>query len=311
MMHKRRLTAPRGGFTLIELLVVIAIIAILIGLLLPAVQKVRESAARAQCGNHLKQLGLACHAHHDEHGALPSCGWGWYWVGDPDQGFGPNQPGGWIYNILPYVEYGNLWKMGQGQSDPVRRAAARDRIGSLVTILNCPSRRTGGPFTGGYDTYANSDNAPLKARTDYAACSGSQGANELSGGPADLASGQAWQPGVGGYNGLFYVKSQLRMDDITKGTSQTIMLGEKYLNPNNYLTGNDAGDNEAMYTGWNNDIARTTANAPRRDLRGLTNAQVFGSVHDGGTNFVLADGSVQFINYNVDMTIYGPMGSRY
>src|SRR5947199_3572395 len=98
----------RWGFTLIELLVVIAIIAILIGLLLPAVQKVREAAARTQCQNNLKQLGLGMHNCHDTNGYFPSSGWGWLWVGDPDRGQGRKQPGGWTVKVLPFVEQANF-----------------------------------------------------------------------------------------------------------------------------------------------------------------------------------------------------------
>ena len=110
------------GFTIVEMLVVIAIIAILIGLLLPAVQKVRESANRTRCMSNLKQLSLGCIEHESRLRRFPAAGWNYRYSGDPEKGMGQDQPGGWHYNILPFIEQDNLHNLGSGLSDAARRA---------------------------------------------------------------------------------------------------------------------------------------------------------------------------------------------
>jgi len=92
----------------VELLVVIAIIGVLVALLLPAVQAAREAARRSQCQNNLKQMGLSALNYEGSQKAFPSTGWGWHWMGDPDQGAGKNQTGGWIYSLLPYIEQSGI-----------------------------------------------------------------------------------------------------------------------------------------------------------------------------------------------------------
>src|SRR5579884_4058058 len=135
----------RSAFTLIELLVVIAIIGTLLGLLLPAVQKIREAANRMKCSNNLKQLGLAFHHHHDALGYFPTGGWDWsstptYVNGLP--AIGRPQHAGWGFQVLPYVEGDNVWHGGPGPTDTDR---VRVAVGTPSAVFFCPSRR--GPQT--------------------------------------------------------------------------------------------------------------------------------------------------------------------
>lgn len=121
----------RSGFTLVELLVVIAIIGVLIGLLLPAVQAARESARQSQCKSNLKQLTLAFVSHEAAQRHLPAGGWSARWIGDPNRGYGPAQPGGWLYNILSFIEHGDLRSIGGGLTG----AAQARALSRLVETL--------------------------------------------------------------------------------------------------------------------------------------------------------------------------------
>jgi prepilin-type N-terminal cleavage/methylation domain-containing protein len=126
----------RRGFTLVELLVVIAIIGILVALLLPAIQAAREAARRTQCTNHLKQLSLGMIQHAETHGHLPTAGWLGSWVGDPDRGFDERQPGGWIYNILPFIEEQQVHDMGIGLNANKKLAVFQTRESIAISYMN-------------------------------------------------------------------------------------------------------------------------------------------------------------------------------
>ncbi|MEI8375550.1 MAG: DUF1559 domain-containing protein [Planctomycetota bacterium] len=323
---------PLHGFTLVELLVVITIIGMLMGLLLPAVNAVREAGRRTTCSNNLHQLSLACLAHAQKLGSFPSGGWGSNWVGNPDNGTGINQPGGWIYQLLPYIDGDALHDLGKGSSLAISSTASAARVSKPIPLLHCPTRRDGlvaypvstsgagganpsGPF----QFQASSGTVTQAGRTDYAINGGSVVITHGAG-PASLAvAGSYSWPNLKtlGFNGIASIHSQVSEAMITNTKQTTYLIGEKYMSPEGYVTGNDPGDLFSAMSGDDVSLIRwgNTSLLPSMDRSANNNppanaTQIFGSSHGAGWHAAFCDGHVQLVGWGIDPATHQTMATR-
>jgi prepilin-type N-terminal cleavage/methylation domain-containing protein/prepilin-type processing-associated H-X9-DG protein len=300
-------TTRRPAFTLIELLVVIAIIGVLIGLLLPAVQKVREAAARTACLNNLKQIGVALHNYHDASQCLPP---GYVASGAYSDGATDTTPGwGWAAYLLPHLEQSSLYQQ-LNLSQPVPTSAG---IQTMVKVYQCPSDLL--PQAASTVPDAFGATVATAAPTSYAACCGGD------------ESGTSDPTGLG----AFYRNSRTRLTDITDGTSNTILVGERsWGNANGIWAG--AINNGVILRGKQNPCpgggagsypAATLVLAHSHLNNALTDTDGglddFSSRHIGGSNFAFGDGSVRFLKtvpgdtptgYTSDSLILQALGTR-
>ncbi|HEY7158628.1 MAG TPA: DUF1559 domain-containing protein [Gemmataceae bacterium] len=302
MRHKDSSFPRRGsrrfGFTLLELLVVIAIIAVLIGLLLPAVQKVREAASRASCQNNLHQLGLALHNYHDSQGSFPSG----YLCPQPQANPDYTSPGwGWAALLLPFIEQGNLGRQINFTlpiEDPSNLAART----MIIKLYVCPSDRSTGVFT----IYDKNKVALAQAATNsYAACHG---------------IGVDLDEELDDFNGMFSRNSHVRFADVTDGTSNTIAIGERgafftqtpwagavsfgstRITPGARVNNPNVIEDAPTQTLAHIDVE--TINDPRGD------PEDFFTPHTGVATFLFADGSVHSISTTISLQLLYALATR-
>jgi prepilin-type N-terminal cleavage/methylation domain-containing protein len=318
----------RRAFTLIELLVVIAIIGLLMALLLPAIQRVREASNRMRCGNNLRQLAIACHNYEGDFKTLPRTGF-WRWDPTIQQHWGggccgPSRPHwSWIARILPYIEQQTLAQAiaatGGGtfddttlaqatQNAPGSRSSPPNLLATNIEVLFCPSDRAksisplnnradmGGYFLG-LTNYAGVNGSNW--------CSGWCGDAPYNSGSTDPVTGIC-DPFIWG-NGIFYrqdiIRSAFPISDIMDGTSNTLMIGEQI------------PDLDLWAGGWcySNHVTKTCYLPPNYRMEGQnpgpspstwTCVYSFRSRHPGGTQFVMADASIRFVRSSVNLAVY-------
>lgn len=310
---ERRRPGVGAGFTIIELLVVLVIIAILTGLLIPAVQSVRESARRVQCSNHLRQMALATESHVQAFGIFPDGGENCWiprsWIEQPAGNspgapqLAPLQAWGWAYQILPFMEQQAVWAL------PRDAAVA----GSLIPLHYCPTRRAPSLVL---NTAPNGPDWSWGPRgmLDYAANGGPNCSNVAGWGIyGDAPSGPIVRRGRG----------SVRPATIRDGLSNTLLLGEKWLNVAYAGKVHMGDDDNGFASGWDFDNVRWGCFPPEADVNDANmklhsaggqayapQRGAFGSSHPGSFTIALCDGSVRPIGYEVDFSLFRSISHR-
>ncbi len=307
-----------SGFTLIELLVVITIIAILVSLLLPAVQQAREAARRSQCRNNLKQMGLALHNYHDAFGVFPPgwivpqyevCGTGAA-VASIDHRYVAHNPG-WALYLTPYLDQAAIYNsltFGQAQgcwggggfvnftgSGLLRAPATGSPLQKSLPVFTCPSDTQ--PFhTPAIGNYG---------RSSYAS---SRGNEDIAGQATKMTS----SPGV------FFTNSKISARDIRDGMSNTFAIGEVSALQYSDVDSSTVYEIGGVWPGASihkredliSRVVYRTRPLNRSTPVKVSDTDGFGSLHTGGGHFLLCDGAVKFINENISITTYGNLGDR-
>ena len=293
-----------------------------------------------QCTNNLKQMSLAALNHESSNGFLPTGGWGNCWVGDPDRGYGKKQPGGWAFSLLPYMDQGPLHDLGSGSDPTLHAAGIKQRMQTALATFICPSRRQALLYPHistnmFYYNFSPPTNYSPVGKIDYAANSGTTNSSASVPwcGPGSLAAGDAMTEANtsgnwGSYpyvndTGVVFLHSATRLAEIIDGTSNTYLIGEKYLNPDSYATGQDGSDDQVWDSGIDGDVVRWTGPlpdttdlnvlalfGPLQDTPGAAWGGIFGSADATGFNMSFCDGSTRFMPYTIDLVVHSRLGNR-
>jgi hypothetical protein len=320
----------------------IAIVGVLMALVLSAVQAAREAARRAQCKNNLRQLAVAAVTHHEQIGHFPTSGWGWRWVGDADRGFGEEQPGNWTYNLLPFMEEQALHDLaGDGLPNlitPRQLEGGRRLTEAAIPILYCPSRRAAVAYPHIFYDVAppiNAAWADVAGALDYAINCGDTSGMPKNFGPPSLQDSASFPWGITstgvplqsdisgiplspinaylspitgeyGVNGISFRRSEVSLRHITDGASNTYLIGEWHVTPDEYDMVGEGG-------AW---CASLTSHAcgfeqPILDGADGTNPfTTFGSAHPSGFHVAYCDGRVHFVAYDVALGVHRAAANR-
>ena len=250
-------------------------------------------------------------------------------MGDPDRGFGKRQPGGWLFNLLPFLELNDLYEIGAGEPWAAKRRLLTKVASSPVAVYYCPSRRPASVYPyihglGGCNSYwVNMDmtggagSSSVIGRTDYGGCAGDMIGSCCDYGPCSLDAGDTYNFGSEARvsSGVIYRRSEVRQADVSDGLTHTYLIGERYMNPDSYadfIVGHyQCDDDQGWNMGYDFDINVWGQLKPMHDTPGFGTCETrFGSVHAGGFNVVLCEGSVHTMSYSIDMQVHKRLANR-
>jgi len=291
--------ASRRAFTLIELLVVIAIIAILIGLLLPAVQKIRAAASRLRCQNNMKQIALAMHNYHQATGAFPS----------PDN---RDTQLSWHIYLLPYLEQGNLYEQfsqATGSYTLVNGNKNDPHGFTRPVFYQCSASLDIEKGAKNDFAPAESVNGQFPYTTHYYGIGGPVGTNPTTGTAYAVSPGTTFEGADMSSEGMFVIKQNISLNTVLDGSSNTLLVGEmswaEPIKGTRYRTWVRGGETANHISG----IRNVALPINSHDIKPYMN-MAMGSKHDGGTNFAFADGSIRFVRQTITMDTYKALASR-